>query len=395
MISRNIKRMAEIAAATTALSVAALGAAQSTVLTNSDGVIRNSLCVGLDCPDAPSFGADTIRLQENNLRINFLDTSNSGSFPTTDWRLEANSSQNGGLNYFAIQDADTNRNIALFEGGAPANSLYVRNDGNVGGNVGFGTSLPVVDLHAVSGNTPALRLEQNTSNGFAAQTWDLAGNETSFFLRDVTNGSALPLRVFPGSASGTLNIRNSRVGIGTISPNALLHLRNSGAGATGLPRIEFENADAAPTVWDMDVTDNADFRMSVVGSGQAEYLMNPNGNLTIAGALTQNSDRNAKTDIFKVNEDEILQKVAALDISEWSYKDDLGVRHIGPMAQDFHALFRTGATDKGITTIDTSGVALASIKAMNRQLAAKDAELKVMQGRLSELSARLADLEMK
>ncbi len=73
--------------------------------------------------------------------------------------------------------------------------------------------------------------------------------------------------------------------------------------------------------------------------------------------------------IEPVDIDDILTKVASLPVSAWTYKHDAdeGVRHIGPMAQDFYALFGTGASEKGISTLDTSGVALAAIKALYQQ----------------------------
>lgn len=70
-----------------------------------DKVINGSLCVGQDCVNGENFSYDTIRLKENNLRIHFHDTSNSGSFPSTDWRIRINDSTNGGDNYFVIEDA--------------------------------------------------------------------------------------------------------------------------------------------------------------------------------------------------------------------------------------------------------------------------------------------------
>lgn len=46
-------------------------------------IVQGSLCVGLDCLSTESFGFDTIRLKENNLRIKFQDTS-VGAFPSND-----------------------------------------------------------------------------------------------------------------------------------------------------------------------------------------------------------------------------------------------------------------------------------------------------------------------
>jgi len=63
----------------------------------------------------------------------------------------------------------------------------------------------------------------------------------------------------------------------------------------------------------------------------------------------------------------VLAKVAALPISEWSYNSERGVRHVGPMAQDFYAAFRVGEDDRHITSIDEDGVALAAIKALHAE----------------------------
>jgi len=61
-----------------------------------DLIIQGSACVGFDCVNGESFGFDTIRLKENNLRIKFEDTSISASFPSNDWQLTANDTTNGG-----------------------------------------------------------------------------------------------------------------------------------------------------------------------------------------------------------------------------------------------------------------------------------------------------------
>ena len=136
-----------------------------------DLIVDGSACVGFDCVNGESFGSDTIRLKENNLRIHFDDTSSSASFPNQDWAIEINSNQNGGAEYFGIIDRTTGRRTFTVEANAPSNALYVDD----GGRVGLGTSTPVVELHVKSGDSPTLRLEQDGSSGFQAQTWDVAG----------------------------------------------------------------------------------------------------------------------------------------------------------------------------------------------------------------------------
>jgi len=80
------------------------------------------------------------------------------------------------------------------------------------------------------------------------------------------------------------------------------------------------------------------------------------------------SDRSSKENLAPVDSDAILAKVAALPISTWNYRSqDDSIRHIGPMAQDFHAAFGVGERSTGITTIDADGVALAAIQALKRE----------------------------
>ena len=101
------------------------------------------------------------------------------------------------------------------DAGAPANSLRVSSTGRVG----IRTGTPVLDLHITTSDTPAHRLEQTNAGGFTAQTWDIAGNEANFFVRDVTGGSRLPFRIRPGAPTSSIDINASgNVGIGTASP---------------------------------------------------------------------------------------------------------------------------------------------------------------------------------
>jgi hypothetical protein len=115
-----------------------------------------------------------------------------------------------------------------------------------------------------------------------------------------------------------------------------------------------------------------------------------------SGTWASLSDRNAKSDILPVSDDDILARVAALPISEWSYTTERGVRHVGPMAQDFYAAFNVGEDDRHITSIDEDGVALAAIKALNERqtvmsarLARKDTEIRILRAELHSKDAAL------
>jgi hypothetical protein len=87
------------------------------------------------------------------------------------------------------------------------------------------------------------------------------------------------------------------------------------------------------------------------------------------------SDRNAKHDITPIDPDQILDRIAKMPISAWSYNDqEPSVRHIGPMAQDFHAAFGVGSSDRCIPTVDENGVALAAIQALYQRVERLDQE---------------------
>ncbi len=119
-----------------------------------------------------------------------------------------------------------------------------------------------------------------------------------------------------------------------------------------------------------------------------------------SGAWASLSDRTMKSGVVALDDAAVLAKVAALPVSEWSYTAEHGVRHVGPMAQDFYAAFHVGEDDRHITSIDEDGVALAAIKALaegNHGLHAENRELHQenlgLRERLTRQDARLAALE--
>ena len=246
-----------------------------------DVIIQGSLCVGLDCVVNESFGFDTIRLKENNTRISFNDTS-VGAFPTNDWTIRANSSASGGASFLAFVDRGTSENgdevgTIVFEvdAGAPANAVKVDSSGRLG----LRTGTPVLDVHADTTNTPAIRLEQNNGGGFTAQTWDIAGNEANFFVRDVTGGSRLPFRIRPGAPTSSIDISaTGNVGIGTASPAARLDVFGTGGigqviwGSTGARATLFAGTASAGigTFTNHNLifyTNNASAQMSLTPAG--------------------------------------------------------------------------------------------------------------------------------
>ena len=223
-------------------AIASGGSSNAGTHFTSDVTVDGSLGVGYDIVDGESFGFDTFRLKENNLRIHFDDTSTSSSFPANDWRLTANDSANGGDNYFSIDDATAGRQLLRVDAGAPANSIYVADDGGVG----FGTKNTLnKGITIARGDTPAIRFDQDGTIGWAPYKWDIAANETNFFIRDVNNGSALPFRIKPGSPTDNLTLNNGQVGIGTWSPQTDVDLTLGSQGGVAIKESTTPPADAA------------------------------------------------------------------------------------------------------------------------------------------------------
>lgn len=299
-----------------------------------DLIVQGSGCFGFDCVDGEVFSFDTIRMKENNTRIKFEDTS-TGAFPAVDWQLTANDSASGGLNKFSIEDITGSRVPFTVEASAATHSIYVDSTGRVG----FRTSTPVLDLHISTSNTPGQRFEQTNAGGFTAQTWDVAGNEANFFVRDVTSGSRLPFRIRPGAPTSSIDISaDGDVGIGTSSPTAKLDVQ---------------------------------------------------GDVAVKGSITQLSSRDAKTDFAAVANADVLARIAALPITTWRYKDAAPTdRHLGPVAQDFHAAFGLGRDNEHVAPTDMAGVALAAIQALDAELTQRDAVIAALAARLAALEAK-------
>lgn len=142
------------------LTLAGISAAVfATQVFTRDVIIRGSECVGTDCEPNEVFGADTLRLKENNLSIKFEDTSASPDYPANDWAIMINDAGTGGMNYFGIMDVDANTFPFRIKAGAGNNSFFV----DQRGFVGVGTDMPQAPLH-VQDNDALWRLNAIVEN---------------------------------------------------------------------------------------------------------------------------------------------------------------------------------------------------------------------------------------
>jgi len=106
------------------------------------------------------------------------------------------------------------------------------------------------------------------------------------------------------------------------------------------------------------------------------------------------SDRNLKKNITPVDTDAILKKVSELPISTWTYLDEPAeVRHLGPMAQDFHARFGLGNDDRTYHSVDAHGVALAAIQALEHVVKQQEQRIEKLERENRALGLRLRSLD--
>ena len=335
-----------------------------------DLIVQSSACIGLDCVNNESFGFDTIRIKENNTRIKFEDTS-VGTFPTTDWFLVANDSASGGASYFAIQDVDAAKTPFLVEANAPTDAVRIADNGKVG----FGTDAPVLNLHAVDGNTPGLRLDQNGSSGFTPQIWDVAGNETNFFVRDATNGSTLPFRIRPGAPTSSIEIGNSgNVGLGISSAGAALQIRRPTSFSNNLILVDAPD-DSDPT------------------TEERRLSLDSSGNLFVGGTITQLSSKFSKENLVAVAGSAVLDRLRNLNLWTWNYRTSSSAdRHLGPVAEDFYRSFGLGVSERSVAPADMAGVALAASQALTAEIDQRDKHISTLEARIAKLEAALEKL---
>lgn len=144
---------------------------------------------------------------------------------------------------------------------------------------------------------------------------------------------------------------------------------------------------------------------AVMGCAEMGGPMCPGGQMCCSGVpyptegvcqdqCTAVSDRRLKEGLRPVDGDAVLSRLAELEVREWSYRaDDTRARHVGPMAQDFHAAFGVGHDDTVINQVDADGVLMVSVQALNRRLEALERDNEALREDNARLEARVRELE--
>jgi Chaperone of endosialidase len=192
-----------------------------------------------------------------------------------------------------------------------------------------------------------------------------------------------------GGAGATVPGGNSNQagGINSFAAGTAALATNNGA---------FVWADATSYSGFSSTTDN---QFNVRAAGGARLFSNATATLGAqlapnATSWTSLSDRSAKENIQPIDAMGVLERLAQLPITQWSYKEDpTHRRYIGPMAQDFHHAFELGDDDKRINTLDTDGVTLAAIQGLNQKVEEQRTALNQKETEITELKREMAEIK--
>lgn len=259
------------------------------------------------------------------------------------------------------------------------------------GKVGLGTTAPSELFHMVgTGTRAAVRIE-NTENSYNLTT----GSTTGFAIQQVKGGSRTPFRIQPGAPTSSIHVNaTGNVGLGTATPATALHIRRTNGTASVL--LEETQAIDINQQFTMINNGNTGFRfqntrnnrewqfrtggaagasdsfiINFVPLSGPEFFLSNTGNLVVKGTVSGGSSRETKTNVVNVDSKRALEALMQLQLHEWSYINSPENIHIGPMAEDFHAMFGYGGGPQQIAPSDLASLALLAAQELiktNREL---------------------------
>ncbi len=322
----------------------------------------------------------------------------------------------GGQIYGGISASNTGANGMSIFTGANSNHLmrFVTNSTeririNSAGQVGIGTVAATDSLLDISGAAAdgdyIVDIQNTTSSGEFMQMIGHDGSDSIKF-NQTTGGSGF-ITVHNDLGTGTIALdgegdsNQGKIGIGTITPNAHLHVLGTASDADYL--IDVRNN-----------TENGDFMQMIAHDGNSSIVFSQgaggnglltlhddagtanitldaeDGNISYAGVMTDTSDIRLKTDIKPLLTDDIITKIAAIDTYSFKMKSNPnGPTEFGVMAQELEKIFpelvMTANDEMGTKSVNYIGLiapmieATKALKSENDSLRSEIATLKAQQ----------------
>lgn len=236
----------------------------------------------------------------------------------------------------------------------------------------------------------------NGADGITIGTSSQAQGTSSISLGDGAYTSGSNSIAIGGGSSATQAQGASSISLGyraySSATNSIAvgyHAQAQGFNSTSIGADLYNGTDNTIAIGNSNITSQ---KFSGATSNSYALIVGINGGngngayLTKGGTWTNTSDRNKKDNITEINNFDILDKVANLEITRWRYKGT-DEYHIGPMAQDFHEQFGLGMNNTSISTIDPAGVALASIQALNEKVKAQEEAIEELRQEIAKLKS--------
>lgn len=106
------------------------------------------------------------------------------------------------------------------------------------------------------------------------------------------------------------------------------------------------------------------------------------------------SDVNRKEQFLDVDGESVLLRLRSVPVTTWRYRDeaDRSVRHMGPMAQDWHRAFGFGPDNTTINMSDFDGVNLAAVQALERRTADQAEQIRALRDEVARSNAVIEEL---
>ncbi len=278
-------------------------------------------------------------------------------------------------------------------GGGNVNALTAPNSVIGGGNQNTLSSSDSVigggSTNAISGATTSFATIGGGANNSVIAEWGtVAGGNTNTASGNGANVA--------GGANNTASGTHATVLGGS---------KNTASGNQSLAAgVNSNAATAGSFVWSDDSSGATQLTSTVAD----QFLARASGGFTLwtnatntvgatlapgSGTWSSASDRAMKTNVASIDDAQVLDKVARLPIGAWSYVSERGVRHVGPMAQDFYAAFGVGEDDRHITSIDEDGVALSAIKALHAENGSLRSQQRTLRARQAAMQQQIDRLE--
>jgi len=260
---------------------------------------------------------------------------------------------------------------------------------------------------------PSVLGSNNTATGVGALYSNIdGGGNTATGVNALHNNCITPCYYGEGvgggnnTATGGSALYNNTMGAdNTANGEVALYHNTTGSINTAIGEYALEsnttgNGNTA-IGWDADVSQGDLFNATAIGYEAVVTASNKirlgNSFVTVVEGPPYSvvSDKNKKENFKAIDAEEVLRKVSDLSVMTWNYiGHDPGVRHYGPVAQDFFAAFGndgmgTIGTSTTITSTDLDGVLLLAVQALEKRMA----ELTTLKAENADLRARLEKLE--